>query len=73
MIERNLGNLERAIRLISGVALVALPSWQVLGSLTEMFINFIGLTLVLNAIFSRCYVWYIFNLNTAENDKPDRA
>ena len=70
MIERNLGNLERVIRLISGVVLVALALMAPTLTLTEIFISFFGLTLVLNGIFSRCYVWYIFNLNTAENAKP---
>jgi hypothetical protein len=73
MIEQNLGNLERVVRLILGAALVAFAIMAPTLSLTEMFVGFIGLTLVLNGIFSRCYVWYIFDLNTAENSKPDRV
>jgi hypothetical protein len=67
MIERNLGNLERVARLVLGVILVGLAIKAPSLSITEMFVGFIGLTLILNGIFSRCYVWYIFNLNTAKN------
>ena len=73
MIEQNLGNLERVIRLILGVTLVGLAIMAPALSLTEIFVGFIGLTLILNGIFSRCYVWYIFNLNTADNAETDRA
>jgi len=73
MIEQNLGNLERVVRLILGAALVAFAIMAPTLSLTEVFVGFIGLTLILNGIFSRCYVWYILDLNTARNANPDRA
>ena len=69
MIERNLGNFERVIRLTMGLALMAWALIQPQLSLTEIFVIGAALMLVFNGIFSRCYVWFILNLNTADNDE----
>ena len=63
MIERNLGNLERVIRLLLGITLVWL---LVRDGVTPMdsFTAVIALFLILNGLFSRCYLWYIFDVNT---------
>jgi len=73
MIERNLGNLERVIRLALGMIIVGLAVSAPTLSLTELFVGFIGLTLILNGVFSRCYVWYFLNLDTTEQIEANQA
>jgi uncharacterized membrane protein HdeD (DUF308 family) len=73
MIERNLGNLERVIRLALGMIIVGLAISAPTLSLTELFVSFIGLTLILNGAFSRCYVWYFLKLNTTKQRKATQA
>ena len=68
MIERNLGNIERIVRLALSVLLFAWVSAQPYITLTEWFVTGIGLCLMLNGIFSRCYLWYVLDLNTC--NKP---
>lgn len=65
MIERNLGNAERVIRLAMGLlfggwALLQAPLHGGEWALVALFV-----VLVLNGIFSRCYLWYVLDINTA--------
>ena len=71
MIERNLGNIERIFRLLFGLALAlwALTRPHLNG--VEWFVVVISVALILNGLFSRCYLWYILDLNTHE--RPDEA
>lgn len=66
MIERNLDNAERVVRLLLGLVFggwaVAQPSLNGV----EWFVMIIALALILNGIFSRCYLWYILDINTHE-------
>jgi hypothetical protein len=66
MIERNLGNIERVVRLFLGVAFAVWAFSQPAMNVIEWFITFVALALMLNGIFSRCYVWYVLDLNTRE-------
>lgn len=70
MIEKNIGNIERVFRLIAGIAL---GTWAVLRpdmNGIEWFIALVSIMLILNGVFSRCYLWYLFEINTcSENDK----
>ncbi len=68
MIDRNLGNVERVVRLLLGIALAV---WTVSrDSLNgiEWFVAVCSLFLILNGIFSRCYLWYVLNVNTRDDD-----
>ena len=71
MIERNLGNLERIVRLILGLCFGgwALTHYPLNG--IEWFVTVIALFLVLNGIFSRCYLWYVLDINTARKRECD--
>tara|TARA_R110002110_G_scaffold415561_2_gene650871 strand:+ start:74912 stop:75148 length:237 start_codon:yes stop_codon:yes gene_type:complete len=66
MIERNLGNLERVIRLFIGLAfgLWVLTQPQLNG--VEWFVMLVSLSLVLNGVFSRCYLWYVLDINSCK-------
>lgn len=70
MIERNLGNVERVVRLLFGV-LFAGWAWQqsALNAL-EWLVVAVSVALILNGIFSRCYLWYVLDINTC-NDAQD--
>lgn len=75
MIERNLGNLERVTRLLAGVALLI---WALLqGSLNgiEWFVIAMTAALIFNGLFSRCYLWYILDIDTRNGkaQDPDRT
>jgi hypothetical protein len=66
MIERNLGNIERVVRLFLGVAFAAWAFLQPTMNIIEWFVVGISLALILNGIFSRCYVWYMLDINSLE-------
>lgn len=68
MIERNLGNVERAVRLALGVLLFAWAWGQSAMNAVDWFVVVIAMALILNGIFSRCYFWYLLDINTCESD-----
>ena len=72
MIEKNLGNAERVIRLLAGLALLAwaLSRPQLNG--IEWFVMLTSSFLILNGIFSRCYLWYLLDINS-HAESADRA
>jgi hypothetical protein len=67
MIERNLGNTERVIRLIIGMATLTWMLIQPQINGAQFCVGLIALSLILNGVFSRCYLWFILNLNTYES------
>jgi hypothetical protein len=70
MIERNIGNAERIVRLFFGLIFGAWALMQpAMNSFVEWFIIIFSVSLMLNGIFSRCYLWYLLDVNTAA--KPD--
>ena len=64
MIEKNLGNLERFIRLVMGLALALWTLQQPALNGVELFVAIVSLCLLLNGVFSRCYLWYILDINS---------
>jgi Inner membrane protein YgaP-like, transmembrane domain len=72
MIERNLGNIERVVRLFSGLLLAAWALSQPVLNGIEWFVMIISIALILNGIFSRCYLWFVLDLNTYDSDKQGR-
>lgn len=64
MIERNLGNAERIIRLLFGVLLFGWAWQQAAMNAVEWFVVVVAIALVCNGIFSRCYLWYLLDINT---------
>lgn len=65
MIERNLGNVDRIVRLLFGLAfavwVVSRPDINGI----DLFVTSISVALILNGVFSRCYFWYLLDINTA--------
>lgn len=70
MIERNLGNAERIIRLCAGSALILWLAVQPNVNGMDWFIAIISLALILNGVFSRCYLWFVLDLNTHKTSTP---
>ncbi|MDA7687131.1 DUF2892 domain-containing protein [Pseudomonadales bacterium] len=64
MIETNIGNVERVLRLIIGVSLAGWFMLQPHLNGIEWFIFTVSTMLVLNGVFSRCYLWYVLDINT---------
>ena len=71
MIKRNLGNAERIIRLLVGIGLFAWILSRPGVNGMEIFIGVIATALVLNGVFCRCYLWYVLDIDTAEDDADD--
>ncbi|MEM9257108.1 MAG: DUF2892 domain-containing protein [Pseudomonadota bacterium] len=71
MIERNLSNLERLIRLLLGLVAGYWVITRPEANAIEMFVMLIAVFLILNGIFSRCYLWYMLNINTATDNSKD--
>lgn len=70
MIERNIGNAERIIRLVFGLLFGGLAFTQpAIDTFAEWLLIIFSVSLMLNGIFSRCYLWYLLEVNTAA--KPD--
>ena len=64
MIERNLGNIERVARLVMGVVFALWAVSQPYMNAIEWFVVGVSLMLVFNGIFSRCYLWYVLEIDT---------
>jgi hypothetical protein len=70
MIERNLGNAERIVRLLGGLCLAIWAFLQPQMNAVEWFTTVVALMLILNGIFSRCYLWYVLDVNTRNEGHP---
>jgi hypothetical protein len=68
MIERNLGNAERIVRFFFGLLF---GTWALMqpnmNTVVEWLIIIFAVSLMLNGIFSRCYLWYLLDVNTVGN------
>ncbi|MFT4519957.1 MAG: hypothetical protein ACI9JM_002357 [Halioglobus sp.] len=65
MIERNLGNAERVVRLLMGLAFATWALLQPFVNGIEWFVIAVSLMLILNGVFSRCYLWYVLEIDTS--------
>lgn len=59
----NMGSIDRAIRLVIGVALLAL---LLLGDTPQRWLGVLGIPLVLTALVGWCPAYSIFKVNTRE-------
>ncbi len=71
MIERNLGNAERVLRLLLGVGLLLWALGQDVMNLVDWSVVIISVALILNGIFSRCYLWYLLDISTCQGGDND--
>ncbi len=66
MIERTLGNLERVLRLLAGIGLLAWALERPVLNGIEWFVILISVFLIMNGVFSRCYLWYVLDINSCD-------
>ena len=71
MIDRNLGNIERLIRLVCGVLFMTWAFTRPFLNGVEWFVIAISTALILNGIFSRCYLWYVLDINSCPPGEQD--
>jgi hypothetical protein len=71
MIERNLGNVERVSRLFAGLLFGAWSLSQPSLNAVEWFVMIISTFLILNGVFSRCYLWYVLDISTSHEQSGD--
>jgi hypothetical protein len=71
MIERNLGNFERVLRLLSGVAIAIWALIQPSMNGIELFVMVISMMLMMNGIFSRCYLWFVLDINSCTDSREE--
>lgn len=70
MIERNIGNAERIVRFSFGLIFAAWAlSQPSINTAAEWFVIIVAASLMLNGIFSRCYLWFLLDVNTNESGK----
>lgn len=68
MIDRNVGNLERVVRLLIGLVFAVWAISQPYLNGIEWFVIIVSVMLMLNGIFSRCYLWYLLDIDTSGDD-----
>ncbi len=73
VLERNLGNAERLIRFVLGVAFLAWAFTRPSLNGIEWFVIVISVALILNGVFARCYLWYLWDINTCGDRDGDCA
>jgi hypothetical protein len=74
MIDKNLGYAERVIRLLLGLAVAYWAFTQSQFGLLEWVAAVASFFLLLNAFFSRCYLWNLLGFDTCKSlnkDCPD--
>lgn len=71
MIGRNIGNVERVFRLMFGLLLGAWFATRPGLNGMDWFVLVASLALILNGVFSRCYLWYILDINTCARNERD--
>ena len=69
-IERNLGNVERVFRLMLGLWLIGLAFTSPMNGI-EWFVGIVAVALIMNGIFSRCYLWFVLDINTSKGGAGD--
>ncbi len=69
MIEKNLGNIERLLRLFTGLFLAGWALSQPVLNGIEWFVIVISVALILNGVFQRCYLWYVLDIDTSRDDE----
>jgi len=71
MIERNLGNFERVLRLLAGLAIGIWALAQPNMNGIELFVMVISILLMMNGIFSRCYLWFVLDINSCSDNSEE--
>lgn len=71
MIDRNIGNVERLLRLLMGLAMAVWALSQNALNGVDWFVVAVSVALILNGVFSRCYLWYVLDIDTCGSKGKD--
>jgi hypothetical protein len=63
-LQQNVGSVDRVIRVVLGIVLLALALTQVLTSALAVIAIIVGVVLIVTAVFSFCPLYAAFKLNT---------
>ena len=69
MIDKNLGNIERMLRLFTGLLFLGWTATLPALNAIEWFVAAISLFLILNGVFGRCYLWFVLDIDTTDENK----
>lgn len=65
----NVGSVDRALRVVVGIALV-LAGWLGSGGALGIILIVVGLVLIVTGLMSRCPIYSVAGLDTVEKDDP---
>ncbi len=64
MISKNVGSIDRTLRLILGIIALAYSIYYGIGSLISLIILILGIVLILTAVVSYCPIYTILKFDT---------
>ncbi len=67
--KENVGTVDRALRVVLGIAL-ALAGWLGAGGALGIILIVVGLVLIVTGLMSSCPIYSVAGLNTVEEDDP---
>ncbi|MCF6207956.1 MAG: DUF2892 domain-containing protein [Ghiorsea sp.] len=67
--KENVGTVDRALRVVIGIAL-ALAGWLGAGGALGIILIVVGLVLIVTGLMSSCPIYSVAGLNTVEEDDP---
>ena len=67
--KENVGTVDRALRVVLGIAL-ALAGWLGAGGALGIILIVVGLGLIVTGLMSSCPIYSVAGLNTVEEDDP---
>lgn len=73
MIEKNIGNIDRIFRLVFGLGFGGWVAIQPQINGVEWFVLIVAMMLMLNGVFSRCYLWYVLDVDTRKQNSGELA
>jgi hypothetical protein len=66
LFEKNVGDLDRAVRIVLGAALLGSAVFSLVEAPLSYALGLVGAILVLTGVFGRCGIYSVFGINTAK-------
>jgi len=66
--QKNVGNIDRALRLLAGIVLLAILIW---GLHPWRWVGLLGFAYLATGLFRWCPAYALFGMNTCEANKPE--
>ena len=65
MIKENIGNIDRTLRIVVGVALIAVGAWYL-----SWWAMIVGMVMILTGLMSRCPLYSLLRISTCHKNNP---